>query len=128
MGIAPSVKSSVVLPAPTGQLVITPLAGDAEVALSLVVPTFNEIENLREFLAVVRTTLDEALPGRYEVIVVDDGSSDATGAIVEEYLARDARFHLLRQRNAGVGAARNTAILKASGKYFASAHSGNRSA
>jgi glycosyltransferase involved in cell wall biosynthesis len=54
-----------------------------------------------------------------EIIVVDDGSSDATSAIVEEFVARDARFHLIRQRNAGVGAARNTAIRKARGKYIA---------
>ena len=53
------------------------------------------------------------------MIVVDDGSSDATGAIVEEFVARDARFQLVRQSNAGVGAARNTAIRKARGKYIA---------
>ena len=53
------------------------------------------------------------------MIVVDDGSSDATSAIVGEFLARDARFQLIRQSNAGVGAARNTAIRKARGKYIA---------
>lgn len=46
--------------------------------LSLVVPTFNEIDNLCEFLRAVRLTLDAALPGQYEVIVVDDDSPDRT--------------------------------------------------
>jgi CDP-glycerol glycerophosphotransferase len=41
-----------------------------------------------------------------EVIVVDDGSSDGTSAIVEEFVTRDARFQLVRQSNAGLGAAR----------------------
>jgi glycosyltransferase involved in cell wall biosynthesis len=70
----------------------------------------------------IRQTLDSVLTQTYqeiEVIVVDDGSSDATSTIVEEFVARDARIQLVRQSNAGVGAARNTAIRKARGKYIA---------
>jgi len=64
---------------PTGPLIVPRLSVEPEsVALSLVVPTYNEIENLCEFLAAVRVSLDEALPGRYEVIVVDDDSPDRT--------------------------------------------------
>jgi len=51
--------------------------------------------------------------------VVDDGSSDRTTAIVEEFTAHDSRFQLVRQSNAGVGAARNTGIGQARGKYIA---------
>ena len=65
--------------APTGPLVVPAVApGDAQPVLSLVVPTLNENENIADFLAVVRHTLDQALPGRYEVIVVDDDSADRT--------------------------------------------------
>ena len=46
--------------------------------VSLIVPTFNEAENIREFLDAVRTILDRVLPGAYEVIVVDDDSPDRT--------------------------------------------------
>jgi glycosyltransferase involved in cell wall biosynthesis len=70
----------------------------------------------------IRQTLNSVLSQTYdaiEVIVVDDGSSDATSTIIEEFVKRDARFQLIRQRNAGVGAARNTAIRKARGKYIA---------
>jgi len=44
---------------------------------------------------------------------------DATGAIVQDFVARDPRVQLIRQSNAGVGAARNTGIRKARGKYIA---------
>jgi len=83
--------------------------------VSVIVPAFDAAANIRQTLnCVLAQTYQEI-----EVIVVDDGSSDATGAVVEEYVARDTRFHLIRQSNAGVGAARNTAIRKAHGKYIA---------
>ena len=83
--------------------------------MSVVIPAFNAAGNIRQTLnSVVAQTYQEI-----EVIVVDDGSSDATGAIVEEFVARDARFQLLQQSNAGVGAARNTGIRKARGDYIA---------
>jgi glycosyltransferase involved in cell wall biosynthesis len=83
--------------------------------VSVVVPAFDAAANIRQALnSVLAQTYEEI-----EVIVVDDGSSDATSAIVEEFVERDARFHLIRQSNAGVGAARNTAIRKARGKYIA---------
>jgi glycosyltransferase involved in cell wall biosynthesis len=83
--------------------------------VSVIVPAFNAA-------AYIRQTLNSVLAQTYreiEVIVVDDGSSDATANIVEEFVTRDARFQLIRQSNAGVGAARNTAIRKARGKYLA---------
>jgi glycosyltransferase involved in cell wall biosynthesis len=83
--------------------------------VSVIVPAFDAAANIRQTLnSVLAQTYQEI-----EVIVVDDGSSDATSAIAEEFGARDPRFHLIRQSNAGVGAARNTAIRKAGGKYIA---------
>jgi glycosyltransferase involved in cell wall biosynthesis len=83
--------------------------------VSVIIPAFNAAAHVRQTLnSVLAQTYQE-----FEVIVVDDGSSDATSAIVEEFLTRDARFQLVRQSNAGVGAARNTAIRKARGKYVA---------
>jgi glycosyltransferase involved in cell wall biosynthesis len=83
--------------------------------VSVIIPAFNAAEYLRR-------TLDSVLTQTYqkiEVIVVDDGSLDATGAIVQEFVARDPRVQLIRQSNAGVGAARNTGIRRARGKYIA---------
>ena len=76
-----------IIVAPTGPLIVPALAaGDAQPVLSLVVPTLNESENIADFLAAVRQTLDQALPGRYEVIVVDDDSADRTWEIAARLL------------------------------------------
>jgi glycosyltransferase involved in cell wall biosynthesis len=83
--------------------------------VSVIVPAFNAVADIRQTL---NSVLAQTYPA-IEVIVVDDGSSDATAAIIEEFVARDARFQLVRQSNAGVGAARNAAIRKARGKYIA---------
>ena len=83
--------------------------------VSVIIPAFNAAKYIRQ-------TLNSALTQTYqelEVIVVDDGSSDATGSIVEEFVKKDARVQLVKQCNAGVGAARNTAIRMARGRYIA---------
>jgi glycosyltransferase involved in cell wall biosynthesis len=83
--------------------------------VSVVIPAFNAAAHIRRTLHSVLAQTYKAL----EVIVVDDGSEDATAAIVEEFVKEDARVHLVRQRNAGVGAARNTAISMARGEFVA---------
>ena len=78
-----------VIVAPTGPLIVPALAGgDTQPVLSLVVPTLNERDNIADFLAAVRHNLDQALPGRYEVIVVDDDSADRTWEIAARLCAR----------------------------------------
>jgi glycosyltransferase involved in cell wall biosynthesis len=83
--------------------------------VSVIIPAFNAAAYIRRALNSVLAQTYQAI----EVIVVDDGSSDATSAVVEEFATKDVRFQLVRQSNAGVGAARNTAIRKARGKYIA---------
>jgi glycosyltransferase involved in cell wall biosynthesis len=55
----------------------------------------------------------------FEVVVVDDGSMDSTGEILERYAERDKRVRVVHQKNAGVAAARNCAIALARGRYVA---------
>ena len=65
----------------TGPLRIAPLSGDAAHQLpvmSLVIPTFNESQNLEPLLRKITDLLDPALAGSYELIVVDDDSPDRT--------------------------------------------------
>lgn len=65
--------------------------------------------------------IDSVLGQRYElwqVYVVDDGSTDGTAAIAEEYARNDPRIHVLRQANGGSGAARNAAIRVADTEYI----------
>lgn len=54
----------------------------------------------------------------WELVVVDDGSSDLTAEIVRRYAGSDPRITLIQQPNAGCGAARNTAVLGSSGTYI----------
>jgi glycosyltransferase involved in cell wall biosynthesis len=54
-----------------------------------------------------------------ELLVVDDGSSDDTPAVVARRAAADSRVHLLRQSNAGPGPARNRAFRAGRGRFFA---------
>ena len=53
-----------------------------------------------------------------EVIAVDDGSTDGSVGILDGYAARDPRVRVIRQTNAGAGAARNTALEVATGEYL----------
>ena len=55
----------------------------------------------------------------FEVICVDDGSTDASAAILAEYAARDSRVRLTRQPGVGAGRARNAGLAQAAGKWLA---------
>jgi dolichol-phosphate mannosyltransferase len=91
-----------IIDAPTGPLVVPPLdASLPDIALSLVVPTLNESENIADFLAAVRRNLDLAVPGRYEVIVVDDDSPDRTWEIAARISETFPELRVVRRRNEG---------------------------
>lgn len=80
---------------------------------SLIVPVFNVEPFLKETLESVSSqTFND-----WEAICVDDGSSDGSGKILDEYSIRDLRFRVFHQLNKGVSAARNLALKKIVGKY-----------
>ncbi|MBM3974664.1 MAG: glycosyltransferase family 2 protein [Planctomycetes bacterium] len=86
----------------------------ADFLLSVLVPVFDESATLRELLARVQAT-----PQRKEIVVVDDGSTDATGAILRELAAADPSIRLLRhERNRGKGASLRTAFAAARGDVW----------
>ena len=68
-------------------------------------PTYNERENVQELVTAVRASLDVAgIDGH--VLVIDDGSPDGTGAIVDSMADSDPRVHVLHRDNkAGIGPA-----------------------
>jgi len=82
--------------------------------VSIIIPAYN-IEDY------IGTCLDSILAQTFtdfEVIVINDGSNDKTGSILDNYAAQDARINVLHKKNEGVSAARNDGIKAASGKYF----------
>ena len=83
--------------------------------ISVIIPCYNMGQYVGECLdSVLSQSLSEI-----EVICVNDGSTDSTLQILEQYQQKDARIIIIDQTNQGVAAARNTAIGKASGEYIA---------
>jgi teichuronic acid biosynthesis glycosyltransferase TuaG len=83
--------------------------------VSVITPVYNAARFLPAHLACVRAQTS----GDYEHVVVDDGSSDETPAILARAAAGDARIRVIRQANAGAHAARNAALAAARGRYIA---------
>jgi len=69
---------------------------------SIIIPVYNVAPYLRECLdSVLAQTFTD-----WEAICVDDGSTDGSGAILDEYAAKEPRIKVIHPKNAGVGAAR----------------------
>lgn len=83
--------------------------------VSVIIPAYNA----ERFIAATLSSVLGQTYDRFEVIVVDDGSRDATAAIVRRYMAEDARIRFYQQNNAGVAAARNAAIAYSRGEFIA---------
>ncbi len=85
--------------------------------LSVVIPSYNEIANLRKgVLDKVKAYLEKKkFP--YEVLVVDDGSRDSSVDFVQNFVKENPTFHLLENKHTGKAGAVATGMLKAKGKY-----------
>jgi glycosyltransferase involved in cell wall biosynthesis len=83
--------------------------------ISVIIPAHNSAQFISRTL---RSVLAQSHRG-LEAIVVDDGSRDDTPVIVEAMMVEDPRLSLVRTRNRGVSAARNTAIANSKGEFIA---------
>lgn len=84
--------------------------------LSVAMPSYNVEQYLRRGLESLN---DARLDGKVEVLIVDDGSTDATAEIASEYVRKNSRiFRLISKENGGHGSAVNAGIENAKGKYF----------
>jgi dolichol-phosphate mannosyltransferase len=72
------------------------LRGSA-VRLSLVIPTYNERDNLERIVRELSVVLDEIIPQAYELVIVDDDSPDRTWEIAQELSTNDPRVRLVRR-------------------------------
>jgi glycosyltransferase involved in cell wall biosynthesis len=83
--------------------------------VTVIMPAYNVAQYLREAVeSVVAQTYRD-----WELVIVDDGSTDETGAIARECLKLDGRIRLVRQENRGLAGARNTALRVGRGEFFA---------
>jgi glycosyltransferase involved in cell wall biosynthesis len=82
--------------------------------VSVIIPTYNH----REYIPATLASVFAQTFGDYEVIVVDDGSPDGTGDVLEP-LARAGRIRYVRQANQGQGGARNRGLREARGEFVA---------
>lgn len=81
---------------------------------SVVIPVYNVEPYLRECLD---SLLKQTWNG-WEAVCVNDGSTDGSASILDEYAEKDDRFRVVTQPNAGLSAARNTGIVAAIGEYL----------
>lgn len=82
--------------------------------VSVVIPVFNREKTIKNCLESLRLQSFES----FEVIVVDDGSSDGTSEICKYYQSLDSRFTYFYQANSGVSVARNRGISLAKGEWI----------
>lgn len=81
---------------------------------SIIVPIFNAEKTLVNSLRSIQNQIFED----YEVLMIDDGSTDSSGVICRKFALDDLRFKYIRQINQGVSVARNKGLLEAQGDYI----------
>lgn len=81
--------------------------------ISVIIPMYNVEEYIEECLnSVLQQTFQ-----KFEIICINDGSTDCSGDIAERYSKKDARIRVFHQKNAGLSAARNHGLRTAEGEY-----------
>ena len=82
--------------------------------LSVIVPVYNAEKYLKRCVdSILMQTYKD-----FELIMVDDGSKDGSGAMCDSIETQDSRVHVIHQENAGAGAARNVGLAMAKGEYI----------
>ena len=82
--------------------------------ISIIVPIFN----VEKYLRMCLDSIENQTYSNIEVLLIDDGSTDDSGKICQEYVARDSRFLYIKKENGGASDARNFGIDRATGEYL----------
>lgn len=88
---------------------------DPEIQISVIVPCFN-VERYIE--SCLNSIASQVTSRSFEIVAVDDGSTDNTGAILDEISTRVTTLNVIHQPNQGFSGARNTGIANAKGAYL----------
>jgi glycosyltransferase involved in cell wall biosynthesis len=83
-------------------------------AISVIMPVYNRADSLQ---LSVESILNQTFKD-FELLLINDGSSDNSGEVCEKYAKMDARVKVIHQTNGGVSRARNSGLEKATGKYI----------
>lgn len=87
---------------------------NSNIKISIIIPVYNVEKYLRQCLdSIIYQTFKD-----FECICINDGSTDNSLSILEEYAKKDKRFRILSQQNQGVGVARNFGLRIAVGEYI----------
>ena len=82
--------------------------------ISVIVPVYNVAAYLPQCLKSILNQDYEDL----QVLLIDDGSTDDSGAICDQFSAQDSRIQVIHQKNGGAAAAKNAGLRAATGKYL----------
>ena len=90
------------------------MSENEKIKVSIIMPVYNVEKFLEKtFQSVIDQTFKD-----FELLVVDDGATDSSGKICDEYAQKDNRIQVFHKKNGGAPEARNVAIEKAKGKYI----------
>ena len=82
--------------------------------ISVIIPIYNMSRYMRDCFDSIRAqTFTD-----WEAICVDDGSTDDSAKIIDEYMAKDARFRVVHKENGGLSTARNAGLEVAKGEWY----------
>ena len=82
--------------------------------ISIIVPVYNVAGYLKESIeSIIKQTYK-----KLQIILVDDGSTDQSGTICDQYARTDDRIVVIHQKNQGISASRNAALELATGDYI----------
>ena len=82
--------------------------------VTIITPCFNR----EKFIAETLDCIQKIHYSNWECIVVDDGSTDNSGKIIQEFVQKDSRFKYFYHTNCGISNTKNTAVANSDGKYI----------
>ena len=92
------------------------LGSTSKTRMTVIIPVYNSIESLGDTVeSLDKQTADQL---QFEVVLVDDGSTDGSSGLCDSIAKKRENYRVLRQANQGVSSARNRGIMSSQGDYI----------